>query len=233
MVNERHNGIEEVSVEQKLIALYTLQQIDSQIDKIKIIRGELPLEVQDLEDELAGLETRISNFKQEIEKLNQEIADWENAKKESTSLIKKYEEQRMNVRNNREYDSLTKEIEYQNLEIQLSDKKINESRFKIENLDALLESRAKLAKKIPERDLAIYERVAKRYEYLTVVVPVQDRICLGCFMGLPTSAVRSGPDGDQLLQVLQCARRRHPGRGKLPTTAAHEQDGQGPDRLTE
>lgn len=131
--------MEEVSVEQKLIALYTLQQIDSQIDKIKIIRGELPLEVQDLEDELAGLETRISNFKQEIEKLNQEITDWESAKKESDALIKKYEEQRMNVRNNREYDSLTKEIEYQNLEIQLSDKKINESRFKIENLNTDIE----------------------------------------------------------------------------------------------
>jgi predicted nucleic acid-binding Zn-ribbon protein len=139
MANKKKSGMEEVSVEQKLIALYTLQQIDSQIDKIKIIRGELPLEVQDLEDELAGLETRISNFKQEIEKLNQEITDWESAKKESDALIKKYEEQRMNVRNNREYDSLTKEIEYQNLEIQLSDKKINESRFKIENLNTDIE----------------------------------------------------------------------------------------------
>ncbi len=139
MVKEKQNGIKEVSVEQKLIALFTLQQIDSQIDKIKIIRGELPLEVQDLEDELAGLETRISNFKQDIEKLNQGIDDWENAKKESASLIKKYEEQRMNVRNNREYDSLTKEIEYQDLEIQLSDKKINESKFKIENFDADIE----------------------------------------------------------------------------------------------
>jgi predicted nucleic acid-binding Zn-ribbon protein len=139
MLKNKQSEIEEVSVEQKLIALYTLQQIDSQIDKIKIIRGELPLEVQDLEDELAGLETRISNFRLDIDKLNQEITDWENAKKESTSLIKKYEDQRMNVRNNREYDSLTKEIEYQNLEIQLSDKKINESKFKIENLDADIE----------------------------------------------------------------------------------------------
>lgn len=126
-------------MEQKLIALYTLQQIDSQIDKIKIIRGELPLEVQDLEDELAGLETRVANFRADIDKLNQEISDWENAKKESGSLIKKYEEQRMNVRNNREYDSLTKEIEYQNLEIQLSDKKINEARYKIENFEADIE----------------------------------------------------------------------------------------------
>lgn len=139
MIKVKQNEVEEVSVEQKLIALYTLQQIDSQIDKIKIIRGELPLEVQDLEDELAGLETRVSNFKLDIDKLNQDITDRESAKKESASLILKYEDQRMNVRNNREYDSLTKEIEYQNLEIQLSDKKINESKFKIENLDADIE----------------------------------------------------------------------------------------------
>jgi len=128
--------VEDISVEQKLIALYSLQQIDSQIDKIKIIRGELPLEVQDLEDELAGLETRVSNFNTDIENLNNSIGERKNAKKTSEALIKKYEEQKMNVRNNREYDSLTKEIEFQNLEIQLADKKIKEVAFKIENLDA-------------------------------------------------------------------------------------------------
>lgn len=130
---------EEVSVEQKLRALHNLQQIDSQIDKIKIIRGELPLEVQDLEDELAGLETRIANFRQEIENLNNEIIARENAKKESESMIKKYQEQQMNVRNNREFDSLTKEIEFQNLEIQLSEKKIKEIKFRIETLDQDIE----------------------------------------------------------------------------------------------
>ena len=128
--------VEDISVEQKLIALYSLQQIDSQIDKIKIIRGELPLEVQDLEDELAGLETRVSNFNTDIENLNNSIGERKNAKKTSEALIKKYEEQKMNVRNNREFDSLTKEIEFQNLEIQLADKKIKEVAFKIENLDA-------------------------------------------------------------------------------------------------
>jgi len=139
MVNKKQAETEEISVEQKLIALYTLQQIDSQIDKIKIIRGELPLEVQDLEDEIAGLETRVSNFKLEIENLNTEIADRENSKKESEALIKKYEEQQMNVRNNREFDSLTKEIEFQKLEIQLAEKKVKESSFRIENLDADIE----------------------------------------------------------------------------------------------
>ena len=139
MVNKKQAETEEISIEQKLIALYTLQQIDSQIDKIKIIRGELPLEVQDLEDEIAGLETRVSNFKQEIEGLNSEIADRENAIKESETLIKKYEDQQMNVRNNREFDSLTKEIEFQKLEIQLAEKKVKESRFRIENLEADIE----------------------------------------------------------------------------------------------
>ena len=139
MVNKKQAVADEISVEQRLLALYTLQQIDSQIDKIKIIRGELPLEVQDLEDEIAGLETRIANFKQEIEDLNTEIADRENSKKDSEALIKKYQDQQMNVRNNREFDSLTKEIEFQNLEIQLAEKKIKESNFRIENLNADIE----------------------------------------------------------------------------------------------
>lgn len=116
----------EISIEKKLIALYNLQQIDSQVDKIRIIRGELPLEVQDLEDEIVGLETRIDNYIQEAMALEKSIAEKKNAIKDSQALIKKYEEQQMNVRNNREYDSLTKEIEFQNLEIQLSEKRIRE-----------------------------------------------------------------------------------------------------------
>ena len=130
---------EDISVEQRLQALYNLQQIDSQIDKIKIVRGELPLEVQDLEDEIAGLETRVANFRQEIEALNDEITERENAKKESEALIAKYKDQQMNVRNNREFDSLTKEIEFQNLEIQLAEKKVKESKFRIENLGTDIE----------------------------------------------------------------------------------------------
>jgi predicted nucleic acid-binding Zn-ribbon protein len=125
----RHEVIDdkiEVTIEKKLIALYSLQQIDSQIDKIRIIRGELPLEVQDLEDEIAGLETRIDNYIQETVALDKSIGDKKIAIKDSQALIKKYEDQQMNVRNNREYDSLTKEIEYQNLEIQLSEKRIRE-----------------------------------------------------------------------------------------------------------
>jgi predicted nucleic acid-binding Zn-ribbon protein len=122
----------EVTIEKKLIALYNLQQIDSQVDKIRIIRGELPLEVQDLEDEIAGLETRIENYVQENSALEKSVTEKKFAIKDSQGLIKKYEEQQMNVRNNREYDSLTKEIEIQSLEIQLSEKRIREFQLALE-----------------------------------------------------------------------------------------------------
>ena len=116
----------EIPIEQKLIALYTLQQNDSKIDRIKIVRGELPLEVEDLEDDVAGLETRIDNYIQEVEMLEKQVTDKQLAIKESQTLIKRYEEQQNNVRNNREYDALTKEIEFQSLEIQLAEKRIRE-----------------------------------------------------------------------------------------------------------
>ncbi|MDD3010851.1 MAG: C4-type zinc ribbon domain-containing protein [Bacteroidales bacterium] len=116
----------EVTILQKLIALYSLQLIDSKIDRIRIVRGELPLEVQDLEDEIIGLETRISNYNEEIAELKSQILEKKNTITEAQALIKKYEEQQMNVRNNREYDSLSKEIEFQTLDIQLSEKRIKE-----------------------------------------------------------------------------------------------------------
>ncbi|NCD42246.1 MAG: hypothetical protein EOL88_09160, partial [Bacteroidia bacterium] len=116
----------EVTIEQKLIALYSLQLIDSKIDRIRIVRGELPLEVQDLEDEIIGLETRISNYNEEIAELKSQILEKKNTITEAQALIKKYEEQQMNVRNNREYDSLSKEIEFQTLDIQLAEKRIKE-----------------------------------------------------------------------------------------------------------
>lgn len=116
------------SVEERLVALTKLQLIDSKIDKIHVVRGELPLEVQDLEDEIAGLETRLENYKEEIAEREEMIGQKQNAIKESKALIAKYEDQRNNVRNNREYDSLSKEIEYQGLEIELAEKRIKESK---------------------------------------------------------------------------------------------------------
>jgi predicted nucleic acid-binding Zn-ribbon protein len=116
----------EISVEERLRALYGLQLVDSEIDKIKTLRGELPLEVQDLEDEIAGLETRLGNLKEEVVNLEKAVSKKNNEITDSEALIKKYEEQQKNVRNNREFDSLSKEIEYQNLEIELYNKKITD-----------------------------------------------------------------------------------------------------------
>jgi predicted nucleic acid-binding Zn-ribbon protein len=116
----------EVSIEEKLRALYELQSVVSAIDKIKVLRGELPLEVQDLEDEIAGLKTRLHNLDDEIKGIETAIANKKIAIRESQTLINKYTEQQNNVRNNREFDSLAKEIEFQNLEIQLSEKRIKE-----------------------------------------------------------------------------------------------------------
>lgn len=116
----------DITIEEKLRALYELQSVVSEIDKIKTLRGELPLEVQDLEDEITGLKTRLANFDDEIKNLEVAVNNKKIAIKESQVLITKYSDQQNNVRNNREYDSLTKEIEFQNLEIQLSEKRIRE-----------------------------------------------------------------------------------------------------------
>lgn len=144
----------EVSIEKKLIVLYSLQQIDSQVDKIRIIRGELPLEVQDLEDEIAGLQTRIDKFEEEVKVIERQITEKKHAIKESNSLIKRYEEQQQNVRNNREYDSLSKEMEFQNLEIQLSEKRIKEYTALLEaKTEQIKESKSNLKER--ESDLRI------------------------------------------------------------------------------
>jgi len=193
----------EISVEERLRALFSLQLVDSEIDKIKTLRGELPLEVQDLEDEIAGLETRLGNLREDvvnleksISKKNQEIIDAE-------SLIKKYEEQQKNVRNNREYDSLSKEIEFQNLEIELFNKKIKEFSLQMEekklvisDSEATLSDRQsdltikkaeleEIQKKIEDRLLTAYKRIRLNARNGLAVVPVQRDACGGCFNQIP------------------------------------------------
>ena len=128
----------EIPVEDRLRALYSLQLVDSEIDKIKTLRGELPLEVQDLEDDIAGLETRLGNFREEVANLEKSIAKKNNEIADAEALIKKYEDQQKNVRNNREFDSLSKEIEYQRLEIELFNKKIKEFHVQIEEKNAVI-----------------------------------------------------------------------------------------------
>jgi predicted nucleic acid-binding Zn-ribbon protein len=132
----------EITVEEKLRALYDLQLIDSRIDEIRNVRGELPLEVQDLEDEVAGMNTRLDKLKADLEIIEEGIKTKKNLIEEAKSLIKKYATQQDNVRNNREYNSLSKEIEFQELEIQLADKHINEFRAQIEQKNQVIEETA-------------------------------------------------------------------------------------------
>ena len=115
-----------VSVEDRLRALYQLQIVDSEIDKIRIVRGELPLEIEDLEDLLAGLQTRLEKLNSELDAINNEILTKKNANLDAEALVKRYEKQLKNIKNNREFSSLTKELEYKGLEIQLNDKHISE-----------------------------------------------------------------------------------------------------------
>lgn len=129
-----------MSIEEKLRALYKLQLADSEIDRIQILRGELPLEVQDIEDALAGLQTRVENLKQELKVLQDSITNQKAEIENSKELVKKYEDQQMKVRNNREYESLMKEVEFQKLEIELSEKKIKGFEEDIKAKEALIEA---------------------------------------------------------------------------------------------
>jgi len=138
----------EITIEEKLRALYDLQLIDSRIDEIRNIRGELPLEVEDLENEIAGLNTRLEKFNETIEESNNGISDQNNLIDQAKDLRKKYEEKLKNVRNNREYNSIVKEQEYQDLEIQLAEKKITQFKEQIEQKN---ESISELKEKIKER----------------------------------------------------------------------------------
>lgn len=138
----------ELSVEEKLRALYDLQLIDTRIDEIKNVRGELPLEVDDLEDEVAGLSTRLEKSKNDLESIEEKIKEKKNAIEEHKESIKKYSKQQESVRNNREFNSLSKEVEFQELEIQLSEKQIKEMKASIEHKkEVIAQSKERLESK--------------------------------------------------------------------------------------
>ena len=139
----------ESTVEDKFRALYDLQLIDSRVDEIRNVRGELPLEVQDLEDEVLGLKTRMDKLKTDVETINYEITAKKNLIDEAKALIKKYSEQQKNVRNSREFNSLTKEVEFQELEIQLAEKNIKEFKAQIEQKKEVI---AATKEKLSERE---------------------------------------------------------------------------------
>lgn len=124
-------NVKDFSVEEKLTAVLTLQKIDSKIDEIKTLKGELPMEVKDLEDEVEGLRTRLQNIDAEINSINNFIEAKTQGKKEAQALIKKYEKQQENVKNNREFEAINKETELQELEVRLNDKHIKDATFEL------------------------------------------------------------------------------------------------------
>ena len=139
----------EVTVEERLRALYDLQLIDSRIDEIRNVRGELPLEVRDLEDEVAGLSIRLDKLVASLQLIDNDIVAKKNLIEEAKSLIKKYSEQQKNVRNNREFNSLTKEVEFQELEIELAEKHIKEFKAQIEQKKLVI---AETKERLKERE---------------------------------------------------------------------------------
>ena len=149
MATQKKTADVDYSMQEKIIALYELQKIDSKIDEINKVKGELPLEVQDLEDEMTGLKTRIDNINAEIEELNTLTKQRKREVDQAKILIGNYKEQQNNVRNNREFDAITKEIEYQELEIELAEKRLKEyaagvkaKKLQLEEAEAVADGRA-------------------------------------------------------------------------------------------
>ncbi len=142
----------ELTIEDKLKALYKLQLIDSELDKIQILRGELPMEVKDLEDEIVGMETRIGRLESGINEIDQEISSYQGAIKDAEALMVKYKKQMDDVRNDREFKALTKELEDQELDVKLAQKRIRDADKKKETRVAVLDG---VKKKLEEMKSAL------------------------------------------------------------------------------
>ncbi|AXP79874.1 Chromosome partition protein Smc [Mariniflexile rhizosphaerae] len=243
----------ELTVEERLRALYDLQLIDSRIDEIRNVRGELPLEVRDLEDEVAGLTTRLEKLVSSLEVVDNDIVSKKNQIEESKSLIKKYSEQQKNVRNNREFNSLTKEVEFQELEIELAEKHIKEFKAQIEQKkvvisetkDRLKERENHLKHKKGELDAILAETekeeqalIGKSKEYQEQIeerlVAAYNRIRKNVKNGLAVVPIERGASGGSFftippqIQVEIAARKKvitdeHSGRILVDAQLAEEQ----------
>ncbi|WP_111308077.1 zinc ribbon domain-containing protein [Confluentibacter sediminis] len=243
----------EQTVEERLRALYDLQLIDSRIDEIRNVRGELPLEVRDLEDEVAGLNIRLEKLVSSLQVTDNDIVSKKNLIEESKSLMKKYAEQQKNVRNNREFNSLTKEIEFQELEIQLAEKHIKEYKAQIEQkkeviaetkerlkerethlkhkkgeLDAILAETEKEEQALIEKSQDYKEQIEER------LVAAYDRIRKNVKNGLAVVAIERGASGGSFftippqIQVEIASRKKvitdeHSGRILVDAVLAEEQ----------
>lgn len=210
----------EVTVEERLRALYDLQLIDSRIDEIRNVRGELPLEVRDLEDEVAGLNIRLDKLISNLEGIDNDIVSKKNQIEESKTLIKKYSEQQKNVRNNREFNSLTKEVEFQELEIELADKHIKEFKVQIEQKKIVI---AETKDRVKQRDTHLKHKkselndilaetqkeeealIVKSEDYKTSIedrlVAAYDRIRKNVKNGLAVVAIERGASGGSFFTI--------------------------------
>ena len=186
--------VKDFSVEEKLTAVLALQKIDSKIDEIKTLKGELPMEVKDLEDDIEGLQVRINNIDAEINSINTFIETKNNAKKDAQALIKKYEKQQDNVKNNREFEAINKEMEMMELEVKLNEKHIKDATYeqkdrmnqRLKTEEKILAEKSDAAKaKVDPRLLTAYERIRKSYRNGLAVVPIHRDSCGGCFNVIP------------------------------------------------
>lgn len=171
--------VKEKSISERLKALYNLQQIDSKLDSLGVLKGELPIEVSDLEDEITGIQTRISKHETAISDIDTEISRHNNNIKESEMLISKYEKQLDNVKNNREFDALSKEIGLQKLEIQLSQKRIKEAtaimEVKKESLDQYVVRLEQRLKDMDVKKVELQKIIEKTEKEETKLVKESDK----------------------------------------------------------
>ena len=162
-----------VTMEEKLRTLYKIQQADTAIDKIHLLRGELPLEVQDLEDDIAGLNTRIANTQTEIKDAEKYISDLKAKIEECKVLVEKYEEQSKKVMNNREYESITRQIEFQQLEQEASEKHIRETNLLLAEKAALLED---TKKQLEGRQIDLDNKKAELEQIITETAKEEEQL---------------------------------------------------------
>src|SRR6188768_4182562 len=193
--------VKEYSVQEKLTSLVTLQKIDSKLDELKVLKGELPMEVADLEDEIQGLHARQTRIEEEINGITEFIEQKKEAIKESGGLVKKYEKQSNNVKNNREFEAINKEIEMQQLEVKLAEKHIKDATDEISEKAVLLEKAkktiaakeekhfnkmaAEAKESVDPRLLTSYTKIRHSYRNGLAVVQVERDACGGCFYAIP------------------------------------------------
>ncbi len=164
--------VKDFSVEEKLTAVLALQKIDSKIDEIHTLKGELPMEVKDLEDEIEGLQVRVANIDAEINSMNSFMEAKTAAKKEAQALIKKYEKQQDNVKNNREFEAINKEIEMQELEVKLNEKHVKDANYELKDR---MNARIKAEEKVAEVESALKVK-RKELEKITTDTEKEEKL---------------------------------------------------------